>query len=345
MKLVVYSRFSVEEMEKWVVSKFSLVPFVPDAVSWTGSELPLKEQHLMKKIFVKPVKKLRYMTISWQLPSLHSKYNLKGPEFLSHFLGHEGKGSILSYLKSKGYATGLSSGIATDTNGFAIFEISIDLTKSGLVEHEEIALAVFAYLDLIKRDGLNPVHFEEQKKINEIRFQYLEKGKAIDFATHTASNMQKYRIEDVFWGPFRYDTLDKEFMSSLVEYFSVCNSRMVLIDDELQGQFLREKWYDTEFFVQEYDLKFIEKCETFCIDELELPKQNPFIPEKFHLITVSVSSSTPSKIFDNKRAIVWYKDDSVFRTPKVEARFLFQRYHRNFILVSQPLICSLILDY
>ncbi len=52
---------------------------------------------------------------------------------ISHFLGHEGAGSICSVLKKEGWITALSSSSSSGDrdNGWDSFRISMSLTKEG----------------------------------------------------------------------------------------------------------------------------------------------------------------------------------------------------------------------
>ena len=72
----------------------------------------------------------------FQLPSLTNQYRSKADEYLSHLVGHEGKGSLLSALKAKGWASELSAGVGDsgyDRNTAAyVFEVHITLTEAGL---------------------------------------------------------------------------------------------------------------------------------------------------------------------------------------------------------------------
>ena len=47
------------------------------------------------------VKDQHRICITFQLPSLHSQYSKKADEYLSHLIGHEGAGSLLSSLKAR----------------------------------------------------------------------------------------------------------------------------------------------------------------------------------------------------------------------------------------------------
>lgn len=81
---------------------------------------------------VVPVKDLRSVHYLWPMESTEPHYRTKPVSLLGHLLGHEGKGSLLSFLKRKGWANALSAGPTEDGNSYAIFSVSIELTVEGL---------------------------------------------------------------------------------------------------------------------------------------------------------------------------------------------------------------------
>jgi insulysin len=85
-------------------------------------------------MFVKAVRDVRQLEISFVFPDESAFYATKPGSFLSHLIGHEGQGSVLSYLKRKGWANGMSAGAGNGAIGFEFFKISVDLTKEGLGE-------------------------------------------------------------------------------------------------------------------------------------------------------------------------------------------------------------------
>ena len=63
----------------------------------------------------------------------HASFDFIQPEsYLSHLIGHEGDGSLLSHLKKLGLASDLSSGEKNTAPGFSFFTVDIDLTIEGL---------------------------------------------------------------------------------------------------------------------------------------------------------------------------------------------------------------------
>jgi insulysin len=65
---------------------------------------------------------------------------LQPSSFISHFIGHEGRGSVLSYLKGKGWVNSLRAGPFHPAAGFDAFKITVDLTPEGLGELHLILL-------------------------------------------------------------------------------------------------------------------------------------------------------------------------------------------------------------
>lgn len=56
----------------------------------------------------------------------------KADEYLGHFVGHEGGGSLLSALKARGWASELSAGVSEQSSVAWLFEATITLTEAGL---------------------------------------------------------------------------------------------------------------------------------------------------------------------------------------------------------------------
>lgn len=80
----------------------------------------------------------------FQLPSLTNEYRSKAEDYLSHLVGHEGQGSLLSALKAKGWASELGAGVGDsgyDRNTAAfVFEVHMTLTEAGLAAEQGLAI-------------------------------------------------------------------------------------------------------------------------------------------------------------------------------------------------------------
>ena len=68
------------------------------------------EEHLKLLVKVVPQKDVRTLELQWAVPPSWKVYQHAPCHYVSHLLGHEGKGSPFALLKEQGYATGLRAG-------------------------------------------------------------------------------------------------------------------------------------------------------------------------------------------------------------------------------------------
>lgn len=63
--------------------------------------------------------------------------------YLGHLIGHEGPGSLLSFLKGRGWVNSLVGGQKSGAKGFGFFVVNVDLTEEGIEHVDDIVAAVF----------------------------------------------------------------------------------------------------------------------------------------------------------------------------------------------------------
>ena len=116
------------------------------------------------------------MNISFPLTDLRKDYKSKPGLMLGYILGNEGKGSLLSYLKDKGWATSLSAGASSETDSYGNATVRIGLTPVGLENYREIIKGVLMYISLMQKEGYNTGSFDELKTMAELEEIYSNKG-------------------------------------------------------------------------------------------------------------------------------------------------------------------------
>jgi insulysin len=130
MKLVVLGRESLDVLQKWVVELFS--PVVNKNLKpnrWTD-ELPFRKSELGMQCFAKPAMDSRELNLYFPYIDEEFMFASQPSRYISHLIGHEGPGSIMSYIKAKGWANGLSAGaypICPGTPG--VFDVQVRLTE------------------------------------------------------------------------------------------------------------------------------------------------------------------------------------------------------------------------
>ena len=100
-----------------------------------------------------PIEDVNELKITWALPYYGTEVKKLHLKYFTFLLGHEGKNSILSYLKDLGYATFLQVQKKSILKQMTKFEVSIELTPKGLKNYIKVAEAVFYYVHKILDKG------------------------------------------------------------------------------------------------------------------------------------------------------------------------------------------------
>ena len=120
---------------------------------------------------------------------LHTFCRSQPTHYVSHLLGHEGKGSLLSELKRRRWANGLSAYSWHAARGFEFFEVELELTPEGLERLEEVLEHLFAYLRLLREtDPLERV-YEETRDLRALKFRFKDKRDPIDYVATISKSM------------------------------------------------------------------------------------------------------------------------------------------------------------
>ncbi|QQP57679.1 Metalloproteaselike, partial [Caligus rogercresseyi] len=270
---------------------------------------PLPDSDLGSKTFVVPVKNFRSLSLIFPLPDLMAHYKSSPSNYIAHLIGHEGKGSLLSELKMRGWSDNLEAGEKFEVRGFAIFSVNINLTEEGITHVDEIIGLVFQYIELIRQEGLKETIFKQCSDINDMHFKYLDKSKPYDYVSTLSSRLQRYPMEEALAGP---TSLTNGVKSSLLKMQVFVVAKMF---EEKATQ--SERWYGTKYVREAIDPSLLkgwsEKAFKELCPRLEIPDSGSFIPKDFGL-------EFPSIIMESPLMRLWFKQDNVFLLPKAKLK-------------------------
>ncbi len=154
MRLAVIGMEPLEVLERWVNDSFHAVPEETEAskkatprkwIDFSPFDAGWKRAYLLA-----PVSERRQLALFFPAPPTQSEFHAKPAHFLSHLVGHEGPGSLLSVLKALGWATELSAGPGTTLPSESLYSITVRLTEEGVRAWEGVLMLVFRYLHLVR---------------------------------------------------------------------------------------------------------------------------------------------------------------------------------------------------
>lgn len=335
MKLVVLGRESLEELEGWVKELFADVPN-QDLPQLRWDDIPaFSEREVETQIFAKPVMDMRNLDLHFPYPDEEELWESHPGRYISHLIGHEGPGSILAYIKAKGWANGLGAGPNTICPGTGLFSISIRLTQDGLKNYEEVVKAVLQYIAMVKEQPPLEWIVQEMKQLSEVDFKFKQKIPASRTTSHLSGVMQKpYPRDKLLSAQSLIGKFDPAAIQTGLDQMRPDNFRLTVVAQEFPGDWdQKEKWYGTEYKYEKIPAKTMAAFEEAYKapasqrpKDLYLPGKNEFIPTKLDVEKkiVQEPAISPKLIRNDLRVRTWWKKDDQFWVPKANLNIAFR---------------------
>uniref|UniRef100_A0A7M4E919 Nardilysin-like n=1 Tax=Crocodylus porosus TaxID=8502 RepID=A0A7M4E919_CROPO len=318
MNLVVQSKETLDTLEKWVMEIFSQIPNngLPKP-SFGHLTQPFDTPEFHKLYRVVPVRKVHSLNIAWGLPPQQRHYRVKPLHYISWLVGHEGKGSILSFLRKKFWALTLHGGNSEtgfeQNSTYSIFSISVTLTEEGYEYFYEIAHAIFQYLKMLQKRGPDK------------SYHTAKKTDPADFVESLCENMQHFQKEDFLIGNNLLLDYKPEIIADALNQLCPLKANLFLLSAGHEEKcHLKERWFETQYSVEDIDKYWSDLwASDFELNQdLHLPEENKYIASNFTLKVRDCSETQhPVKILNTQLGCLWYKKDNKFRIPKAYVRF------------------------
>jgi insulysin len=328
MKLVVLGRESLDTLEEWVADLFAGVKNKNLLQNRWEDETPMGPEQLCTQIFAKPVMESRQLDLTFPFLDEEALFESQPSRYISHLIGHEGPGSVMAYVKTKGWVNSLSAGSYEVCPGTqAMFTISIRLTEEGLKNYKEIVKVLFQYISLLRESPPQQWIFDEQKGMAEVDFRFRQKTPASRFTSHTSAVMQKpLPREWLLSGHSRLRKFDPTTIEAGIAMLRPDNFKLLIVSQDFPGGWdKKEKWYGTEYKYEKIPADTLEefKRASLCtskdrLAELHLPHKNEFIPTKLEVEKKDIKdpAKAPKLIRNDDLVRAWFKKDDTFWVPK-----------------------------
>lgn len=320
MKLVVVGREPLDVLEDWARARFSTIPrreFEPPRIT-----VPLyKEGFLPARLDIEPVREIRSISLSFAIPTLRPHYRAHPLALVSHLLGHEGRGSLLSALKARGWAEGLSAGPGMGHRDFATFGITIRATEAGIEHTRDVIASVFAFLELIRTEGIEPRYYEELARMARIGFRYLEKREPRSHAVSLASALHVYPAAEVLTAPWRFDDFDPELERRFLAALSPERVLATVVAKGMNTDAVAP-FHGTPYRLSPIPPETVARWRDAApVDALALPAPNPFVPGDLALIDARAAEPRPARIVSRPGFDLWHHADVEFGQPRTNFYF------------------------
>jgi insulysin len=328
MHLIVVSPLSVEEMTRMVLRYFSPIPNTM-AIQPVLPDQMCSPQQKGRMIYVKPIKDLRLLSLTWELPTAFAQdQDKKVIDLVAHVLSSDSKNSLLQQLKGEKIAESIRVSADRFGKDHILFSIDIGLTEHGLYQIDTAILRCFQALAHLKETGISQKLFEEMQQMRQLNYQYQSRSDAFSFVIDHSTDILYENLEtypEKTHIPLAYDpAFISLFLHTLTPesclYFVLTDPAPLGIATER-----REKWMEAEYTIKEIsEAKLTAWNQAATHPQIGTTPLNPFIPTQLALLTSTSAPSIPSLIADDETGQAYFAQDTQYLVPETIALFGFK---------------------
>lgn len=304
MTLVVLGRENLDQLERLVRGRFGEVPGGRGDVAVAKAAVPLVTQRLPRQVFIQPIKEKRELTVMFPVDPLAAHWRSRPDIYWGHLVGDETAGSLLARLKAQGLAEGLSAGLALDSDWGSAFAVSIALTPGGIAKTDQILLDLFAWLNLMREQGLERWRFEELAAIQHTRFRFVEKYEPAAYVSRLSKALRRYPPAEVLRGAYLLDQYDVEVLRQFGQQLAANNALVTLIAPEITAVERTSARYRAPYRAAAVDEAIVETWREAHNATLSLPPVNPYLARAYPLGGKGGGDVAPVKIPFTKPAVL-----------------------------------------
>jgi insulysin len=315
MTLALCSTHSLEKMEKWTREYFSPIKNKHTEQPSYSPDLYEKKE-TFRLVSIDPIKDLQDLYINFALPATRQYYESKPGRILGFILGHEGKGSLLSYLKSRGWAISLSAGAGSSTVDYGWANIHIELTPKGVKEYKKVIETSYSFIKLMREKGYQSFVFNELKTMAALDEIYSDKGEGAWRAVSLANELSRYPMEDAGRSNYIYRKESVEAYQKILSLLTPDNMACVLMAKGVKTD-KTEHFYQANYAYTEDKDFYIKLLNTEILDDFQLPGPNHFIPKKASIPKRELKEDVlPELVLEDKGIRLYFGQDHEFLRPK-----------------------------
>lgn len=322
MSLTVVGRESLAELEEMVRARFSAVAdrgLKIDAIA----EPLFADDRLPRWVNIEPVQNERRLSLQFPVADARAFWRSKPLSYIGNLLGHEGAGSLLSELKARGWAEGLSAGQSLDLQGQAMFGVTIALTEGGLAQVDDIVGMVFAYVDMLRQQGAQAWRYREQSQLADQQFHFRSRATLTRELVAWSSALQQYPPAQVLRAPYLMAEYRPELIGQYLADLQPERAFITLMAPGLNTDRHLER-YDVAWGLRELPSSLVEQWRGVPAGSLRLPAANPYIASDFDLHDDPEARLQPRRLVSDGVGELWLFNDQRFGLPKGRSYVLLE---------------------
>lgn len=283
---VIYSPRPINELTQLATQSFGRIVNKNASVPLIDTPF-LREEDKGIVIHYVPVQPIKQLEIEFVIPNTKIdptdiQFLEKNETFISYLIGNASPGTLAQTLKSQGLINNIYAGASLERfRNAGAFVINIDLTDEGLAKRDEVVAAVFNYLDLMKRQGIDKSYFDEVKQVLNIDFEFPTLSRDADYAAELADNMLMRPIEHIVDADNAIGTFNPTAIQNRLNAMTIENARIWFVSPDEPHD--KEAYFvNAPYKVVSINAEQKAKWQNLQSQwQFNLPKLNPYLADDF----------------------------------------------------------------
>ncbi|KAJ2156436.1 metalloprotease [Coemansia sp. RSA 552] len=321
MRLVVYGNYSLDALATMALP-FANIPG-KGITRPTISGHPLGAEQLSQTVFYEGLGDKTELCMEFAVEDPSPLYRKGVSLYVSRLLMHQEEGSLSGYLRKLDLATAVGASLGDSfLDGYGIYTIRMYTTPKGAQRTAEIAGYVFAYLQMIARQGPQQWFYQELREIHQLDFDHSESARPEVLVRDLAASAQnKYIVpEHMVSRDKLLDPFDPQPIAAFMEVLQQpANCRLLVMERRGAASMAyteEEPYFGVRYATTECLLK--GSCDEA---PFRLPNRNPFVPRSLNLVLparqqANMQSPAPTLLRNTDSLELWHWADDRFFLPR-----------------------------
>lgn len=312
MVLTVLSSYPLRQQLHWVRLSFNDIPPSDEPPLAVSTPLFVPDQ-LPAMLTVKPEKELRTLAFDFPVPAVQPHYRAKPVHYIANLLGTEAEGSLHAWLKKKGWIEALSASGGPLWRQDSFISVNMTLTEAGSQHWQEVGDALFAYIRLLKSEGVERWRFFEESQLLSLQFRFQQRPSPLSYVRQIATNALQYPLLDSVYAPYAMLDWSPELITEYLDLLTPERALMTHVDPVAKTDSV-EHWFKVHYQLGRIPQPAIDSWHQAALpDGIHLPALNQFIPENLQL--AEVDSAAQLELLPVQGAQAWHYPDISFELP------------------------------
>jgi insulysin len=243
---------------------------------------------------------------------------------IAYALNAKGENSLFQSLQADGYVESLYASSDRLGKDLVLLNLSMDLTKSGVSNIDEISKRTFQAISHLKTSSIPPHLFNEYKKMSQISYQWQSRTSAFEYVSEMADLMIDESLSSFPQKNISISKYKPKAIQGVLEKMTPENTAFfITAPKDLTGQSYdkKEKWLGASYKISPIEPQKLEKWKTSVGDpKLGVLTPNKYIPSNLTILSRVKESlkETPELISDETFGKCYFAKDCYYLVPNAQ---------------------------